>query len=108
MAESSGPDVFHAIADPTRRAIMRLLAEREQPIVELTKHFELSRTAVNKHLHILLAAGIVASRKAGRETRYRLTAQPLAELQQWLSFFEPYWEDRLADLKQFVEENAKE
>jgi len=96
-------DVFQAIADPSRRRLLKLLAGREMPIAAITEHFPISRTAVNKHLHILLDAGLVRSRRVGRETRYRLHAEPLVEIRQWLGFFEQYWDEKLTALKQFVE-----
>ncbi|NNU85395.1 ArsR family transcriptional regulator [Geobacillus sp. BMUD] len=100
-------DVFHAIADPTRRQMLQLLADNELSIAAIAKSFPISRTAVNKHLHILAEAGLVSRRKAGRETRYRFHPEPLAELKTWLSFFEPYWDERLMALKQWVETDEK-
>ncbi|WP_039044188.1 metalloregulator ArsR/SmtB family transcription factor [Sporosarcina sp. ZBG7A] len=105
MSEQRKHDVFQAISDSTRRTLLKLLAEREMSIVEVAEHFPISRTAVNKHLHILSNAGIVKSRKVGRETRYILEAKPLIEIQDFLTFFETYWEDQLAALKKFVEED---
>ncbi|KDE49037.1 ArsR family transcriptional regulator [Geobacillus sp. CAMR12739] len=96
-------DVFHAIADPTRRQMLQLLADNELSIASISKSFPISRTAVNKHLRVLSEAGLVSCRKTGRETRYRLEPEPLAELKTWLSFFEPYWDERLAALKHLVE-----
>ncbi|MNC23876.1 Transcriptional repressor SdpR [compost metagenome] len=96
-------DVFQAIADPTRRSVLKLLAHNDMPIVAISENFPLSRTAINKHLHILSDAGLVSSRRVGRETRYRLQPEPLTELKDWLTFFETYWDDRLTLLKEFVE-----
>lgn len=96
-------DVFQAIADPTRRSMLKLLAGREMAIAEVAKCFPQSRTAVNKHLLILSDAGLVTSRKVGRETRYQLRPEPLNELKQWLAFFDQYWDEKLANLKKFVE-----
>ncbi|AOZ90892.1 metalloregulator ArsR/SmtB family transcription factor [Paenibacillus crassostreae] len=73
-------DVFDAIADPTRRRLIYLLAEAEEiPLHELTAQFQMGRTAVSKHLTILKEAGLVLDRKVGRETRFRLNASPLKE-----------------------------
>ncbi|OKP82356.1 transcriptional regulator [Paenibacillus helianthi] len=99
-------DVFQAIADPTRRSVLQLLARNDMPIVAISENFPLSRTAINKHLHILSDAGLVSSRRIGRETRYSLHPEPLAELKDWLAFFETYWEDRLSLLKEFVENDT--
>lgn len=61
-------DVFQAIADPTRREILKLLSEKELPISEITSHFPMSRTAVAKHLQILSEAELVCGRKVGRKS----------------------------------------
>jgi len=93
MNESSQlRDVFDAIADPTRRQLIRLLAEAEElPLHELTPQFQMGRTAVSKHLTTLKEAGLVLDRKVGRETRYRLNAAPLQEIQDWLAFYGKFW-----------------
>ncbi|MDC2865293.1 ArsR/SmtB family transcription factor [Bacillus sp. BP-3] len=104
MATSpSNYDIFQAIADPTRRKLLKLLAEKEMSITAITEYFPITRTAVNKHLHVLSVAGLVSSQKIGRETRYKLQPEPLAELKEWLSFFEQYWDERLLALKEFLE-----
>lgn len=104
MVDQLKHDVFQAISDSTRRSMLKLLAEKEMSIAEIAENFPISRTAVNKHLHILSNSGLVRSQKIGRETRYQLIPQPLAEIQNWLAFFEHYWEDKLSALKKFVEE----
>lgn len=96
-------DVFQAIADPTRREVLRLLTQQELPISKITDHFPMSRTAVVKHLHILSEAKLVSGRKVGREKLYRLQPEPLAELQQWLSYYEKFWNNKLSMLKYVVE-----
>ncbi|MFC7686233.1 ArsR/SmtB family transcription factor [Ureibacillus sp. GCM10028918] len=98
-------DVFTAIADPTRRTLLRLLADAEElPLHELTPHFQMGRTAVSKHLAILREAGLVADRKVGRETRYRLNAAPLQEIKDWVSFYEKFWYEKVALLKDLLGE----
>lgn len=96
-------DVFQAIADPTRRKVLRLLSEQEMPISEITSHFPMSRTAIAKHLQILSDAELVSGRKAGREKLYRLQPEPLTELKQWLSYYEQFWNNKLSMLKHVVE-----
>lgn len=99
-------DVFVAIADPTRRKLIRLLADEEElPLHELTAHFQIGRTAVSKHLTILREADLVENRKLGRETRYRLNPAPLEEVKDWLSFYDKFWRDRAVLLKNILEEN---
>ncbi|MFC3747714.1 ArsR/SmtB family transcription factor [Paenibacillus sp. GCM10012306] len=102
----SGHDVFQAIADPTRRSLLKLLADKEMSIASITDCYPISRTAVNKHLQVLSDAQLVSSQKVGRETRYRLQPEPLAELQEWLAFFEHYWSNKLLALKDFVEADS--
>ncbi len=98
-------DVFDAIADPTRRQLIRLLGEKgELPLHQLTEQFDMGRTAVSKHLAILKEAGLVVDRKAGRETRYRLNAAPLREVQDWLAFYRAFWGANLLRLQDFLEE----
>jgi len=101
-------DVFDAIADPTRRRLIRLLAgAKEIPLHELTAQFEVGRTAVSKHLTILKEAGLVQDRKVGRETRYRLNATPLREIQDWVAFYSQFWSTNLLRLNQLLEEEEE-
>jgi DNA-binding transcriptional ArsR family regulator len=102
-ASPSRHDVFQAIADPTRRQLLRLLGDQEMPVTVISGHFPMSRTAVSKHLRILAEAGLVKGRKVGRETRYRLDPEPLLELKQWLAYYERFWENKMAMLKHYVE-----
>ncbi|KAA1180566.1 MULTISPECIES: ArsR/SmtB family transcription factor [unclassified Paenibacillus] len=99
----SGHDVFQAIADPTRRSLLKLLANKEMSIASISDCYPISRTAVNKHLQVLSDAQLVSSQKVGRETRYKLQPEPLLELQDWLTFFEQYWANKLSALKEYVE-----
>jgi DNA-binding transcriptional ArsR family regulator len=99
----SGHDVFQAIADPTRRSLLKLLANQEMSIASISDCYPISRTAVNKHLQVLSDAQLVSSQKVGRETRYKLQPEPLLELQDWLAFFEQYWANKLLALKDYVE-----
>jgi DNA-binding transcriptional ArsR family regulator len=100
-------DVFQAIADPTRREVLRLLAEKELSISEIKSHFPMSRTAIAKHLHILSEAKLVSGRKVGRERLYQLQPEPLEELKQWLSFYEQFWNNKLSILKHIVENDGE-
>jgi DNA-binding transcriptional ArsR family regulator len=98
-------DVYLAIADPTRRKLLRLLADaNELPLYELTAQFQMGRTAVSKHLAILKEAGLVADRKVGRETRYRLNAAPLREIKDWVTFYEKFWKEKVELFKNLLEE----
>ncbi|KIL34129.1 ArsR family transcriptional regulator [Cohnella kolymensis] len=102
-APSEKHDVFQAIADPTRRKLLHMLAEEEMAVTVISGHFPMSRTAVSKHLRVLSDAGLVRERKVGRETRYRMDPDPLLELKRWLNYYERFWENKLTALKRFVE-----
>ncbi|CAN7544397.1 metalloregulator ArsR/SmtB family transcription factor [Paenibacillus sp. LjRoot153] len=102
-------DVYDAVADPTRRKLIQLLAEVEElPLYEITQHFEMGRTAVSKHLTILREAGLVTDRKVGRETRFRLQPAPLREIQDWVAFYGKFWNDNVARLQQLLLSNFDE
>lgn len=101
-------DVFDAVSDSTRRRIIRLLAEEEElPLHELTAEFPIGRTAVSKHLTILKEAGLVFDRKVGRETRFRLNAAPLREIQDWVAFYSKYWSLNMLRLGRLLEEEEE-
>ncbi|MGM0713711.1 metalloregulator ArsR/SmtB family transcription factor [Brevibacillus parabrevis] len=101
-------DVFDAVADPTRRRLIELLAGAEElPLHELTAQFQMGRTAVSKHLAILKDAGLVFDRKVGRETRFRLNAAPLREIQDWVAFYSKFWSANLLRLNQLLEEEEE-
>jgi ArsR family transcriptional regulator len=97
-------DVYSAVADPTRRRLLRMLAEfGELPLHDMTAHFAMGRTAISKHLAILKEAGLVIDHKEGRETRYQLNAAPLQEIGDWLAFYDQFWTVRISHLKDMVE-----
>ncbi|MFD1738042.1 ArsR/SmtB family transcription factor [Bacillus salitolerans] len=101
--EAAKHDVFQAIADPTRREVLRLLANDKLAISEITAHFPISRTAIAKHLHVLSEANLVYGKKVGREKIYQLQPEPLTEVKQWLSYYEQFWNNKLSILKHVVE-----
>ncbi|WP_075618020.1 ArsR/SmtB family transcription factor [Paenisporosarcina indica] len=107
MTSSAKYDVFQAIADPTRRAVLHMLTKEELPISKITAHFPMSRTAIAKHLHILSEAQLVSGRKVGREKIYRLQPEPLEELQHWLSYYEQFWTNKLSLLKYMLENEVE-
>jgi len=97
-------DVFQAIADPTRRQLLRLLVEREQPVGALASSFQMTLPAVSQHLRVLREAGLVAVRPAGRERYYRVTPEPLQEVAAWAA---PFWRDKLAALGDYLERSSE-
>ncbi|ANS75886.1 ArsR family transcriptional regulator [Paenibacillus yonginensis] len=99
-------DVFQAIADPSRRKLLKLLADKEMPVNEICEHFPMTRTAVSKHLRILSEAKLVSMQKVGRESRYKLEAGGLIEVKEWVSFYERYWDNKLSMLRHLVENDG--
>jgi DNA-binding transcriptional ArsR family regulator len=94
-------DVFAALADPTRREVLRSLSERpELTASRLAGELPITRQAVTKHLVALQRAGLVQPHRAGRETRYRLTPAPLADAMTWMAEVGAAWDNRLARLAQ--------
>src|SRR3954447_20063233 len=96
-------DVFAALADPTRRQVVNELASRDTvTATELARTLRVTRQAVAKHLAALAEAGLAAPRRQGRETRYRLTPEPLEEAVDWIASVGGQWDDRLARLERHV------
>ena len=103
-AEAAAP-LFGALADPTRLALLRRLADgKPRPIVALASGSALTRQAVTKHLAVLQGAGLVARRPAGRETHYALRPERLADARVWLDEVAAQWDDALARLRAHVED----
>jgi DNA-binding transcriptional ArsR family regulator len=96
--------VFVALADPTRRRLLERLATGPKSATGLAVRFPLTRQAVVKHLGALAEAGMVAKQRHGREVRYRLESVPLGEASAWLTTLAARWEERLSQLKRYVEE----
>jgi DNA-binding transcriptional ArsR family regulator len=101
MAENT--DVYHAIADPTRRKIIEILVEGDRPVNQLAASFEMTRPAISQHLRVLKVAGLVSEQKSGRERYYRLEAERLEEVAVWLGRYEKFWRNKLDRLRQLVE-----
>lgn len=91
-------DVFQAIADPTRRAIITLIAAQAMTPNALAEHFDTTRQAVSKHLKILSECELVRSRQEGREIFYELEIKKMKEIDKWLEQFRKLWENRFNEL----------
>lgn len=91
-------DVFQAIADPTRRAIILLVAFQAMTPNAIAEHFDTSRQAVSKHLKILTECELVKQKQSGREIYYQLNAKKMKEIDQWLAQFRKIWENRFSEL----------
>jgi DNA-binding transcriptional ArsR family regulator len=102
-----GRDVFQALADPTRRAILSVLRQGSQPVSSIAGEFPISRPAISKHLRILRQADLVTEIKVGRNRLYALNAGPLKDVDDWLELYRHMWQHQLRNLKRFVEEEGR-
>jgi DNA-binding transcriptional ArsR family regulator len=96
-------DVYHAVADPTRRAILDRLRRGGSPVSELAAGFRMTRPAVSKHLGILRRARLVRERRDGRQRIYQITPAPLEAVAQWVETYRAFWQVNLLSLKRHVE-----
>lgn len=97
---------FAALSDPTRRALLARLGERDsQSVSELAEPFPMSLPAIMKHLDVLSDAGLIVREKTGRTVACRLTAQPMEQAMDWLNRYARFWSDNLDRLAAFVEED---
>ena len=97
-------DIFQAIADPTRRAIlMSLRTHTQQPINSLAKEFDMSRQAVSLHIQYLQSCGAITIQKRGRQRFCQLNNQGLKDLDDWLAPFRALWEKRFNELDELLE-----
>ena len=91
-------DVFQAIADPTRRAIISLIALQAMTPNAVAEHFKSSRQAVSKHIQILAECELIKQEQSGREIYYQLNIKKLKEVDNWLQPFRALWETRFSQL----------
>jgi DNA-binding transcriptional ArsR family regulator len=91
-------DVFQAIADPTRRAILVLIASQAMTPNALAEHFDSSRQAVSKHIQILTECELVKQKQSGREIYYQLNANKIKEIDKWIEQFREVWENKFNQL----------
>jgi DNA-binding transcriptional ArsR family regulator len=85
-------EVFRAVADPTRRALLDLLIEREQSVNELHGRFRVSQPAISQHLDILRRAGLVRAQRDGRRVLYGLNARPLEQIYRWAATYKAFFD----------------
>jgi len=98
------PDVFRAIADPTRRAILDRLRAGPTPVNALAVDFQQSRPAISKHLRVLREASLVTERRSGRERVYQLQPRPLQQIAGWVEGYRAFWLAGLNNLKRYLED----
>jgi DNA-binding transcriptional ArsR family regulator len=99
-------DVYAAIASPVRRELLDALRTRTSAVHELAAEFAISRPAISQHLGVLVAANLVVPERAGRENLYRLNADPLVEVRQWVGHYERFWSRRLDALRDVLADRA--
>ncbi len=100
---------FHALSDPTRRAVLDLLRAGSQPAGRIASSFPVSRPAISRHLRLLRRAHLVEERREGRHRVYQLNPEPLKAVDSWIEQYRVFWERSLTNLKAFVEtQYAKE
>jgi DNA-binding transcriptional ArsR family regulator len=97
-------DAFNAVAEPRRRQILDALADGERPVSDLVTLLRLSQPLVSKHLRVLREVGLVQVRDEGRCRIYRLDAQPLKPIRDWLQGYEQAWNDRFDRLDAVLED----
>src|SRR5215213_8488953 len=98
------PVSFAVLAEPSRRTILDVLRDGERPVGDLVRHLHLSQPAVSKHLRVLREAGLVEVRTDAQRRLYRLRAEPLAEIDEWLEPYRRLWSRSLDALGRHLEE----
>lgn len=98
---------FRALSDPTRRDILITLADGDMTIADVAKRYDITRAAVKKHLIILEEGELISVRTVGRERINRLEPLGLKSVADWLGYFNRFWDQKLAALKDAVEQNEK-
>lgn len=101
-------NVFSALADPTRRAILARLAEGETSVGALAEPFDISLPAISRHLRVLRNAGLVSRHKDGRVRRCTLAAAPLQAASDWIERYRQFWEDQFDSLAEYLERTQEE
>lgn len=97
-------DVYHAIAAPTRRAILDELCDGERSVGQLVRQFDMTQPAISQHLKVLRDAGLVTRHAVGRERRYRLNAERLRDVYDWVGHYRRFWHDKLDALGAYLEQ----
>lgn len=100
-------DVFQAIADPNRRAILSLLVNQQLTLNRVAEHFDISRPAISKHIKILAECGLIVVHKQGRERYCEARFEKLSEVSDWIQHYQRIWEQRLDRLDEYLNEIQK-
>lgn len=97
-------DVFNAVAEPRRRQILDLLVRGEQPVNAVVKSLRIGQPQVSKHLGVLKQVGLVSVRGAGRQRLYRINAEALRPIHDWVKAYERLWNERLDRLEEYLQQ----
>ena len=108
MMNDATQNCFRALADPTRRDIVRILAGSDMSIGQLTDQFDMTRAAVKKHLNVLSDGGLITVQAKGRERINTINPTGMAPVLDWLSYFDAFWDDRLNALKTAIEKDLND
>jgi DNA-binding transcriptional ArsR family regulator len=95
--------VFRALADPTRRSILREVAARERTVGQIAKPYRVSLAAISKHLKVLEKARLITREKRGSFQIVRINAAPMKEAERWLAYYERFWNERLDALQDLLD-----
>lgn len=95
-------DVFNAVAEPRRRRILDFLTRGEQPVNAVVESLRMGQPQVSKHLGVLRQVGLVSVRGAGRQRLYRVNAENLKPIHDWVKTFEKLWNERLDRLEEYL------
>lgn len=97
-------DVFNAVAEPRRRQILDLLVRGEQPVNAVVESLRIGQPQVSKHLGVLKQVGLVSVRGAGRQRLYRINAEALRPIHDWVKAYERLWNERLDRLEEYLQQ----
>src|SRR5687767_744775 len=98
---------YEVLAEPKRRLILELLSQEELPVGELVRRLGMSQPLVSKHLRVLRESGLVSSRVDAQRRFYSIEVGPLAEIDEWIARFRPFWTNRLDDLEAHLGKKGK-
>jgi DNA-binding transcriptional ArsR family regulator len=104
----STADVFRALADPTRLAVLENVMRQEMTVSELTARFAVTQPAISQHLAVLRESGLVLHRRKGRQIFYRGDANGLRPMFRWIDEYRVFWQDRMPRLKAVLREMGAE
>ncbi len=108
VAYTRGVTTFAALADPTRVRILDLLCRRERSVGELVREFAVTQSAISQHLRVLRDAGLVDSRAVAQQRVYRISPEPLRQLDGWLQTYRKFWATELDSLARHLDESDPE